>query len=250
VIPYLKVEFVTLGPIHLPVFLLLVCTALVVASAILVMRGHRLGLAYERTEEMCLWAALAGATGAFLFRNVYAPPAWTAVLANPAVVFGRGVSSFGGFFGGFAGILAFFRWRKIGFPERWMYLDAAAFALPFGWIFGRIGCALVHDHPGVRTMNWLAVNFPGGPRYDLGLLEVFFLFLLGCAFLLLDRKPRPSGFYFGLFFTVYGLFRLALDQLHVDPPRYFAITVDQYAGSAAALLGICSFFVVAHSFET
>jgi len=246
VIPYLKVDSITLGPIHLPVFLVLVSTALVVSSSILIVRGHRLGLAYERVEEACLWAALAGAAGAFLLRNLYAPPSWASFVGNPLVLFARGVSSFGGFFGGLAGILAFFRWRKTIRRERLVFLDSAAFSLPFGWVFGRIGCALVHDHPGIRTSNWLGVQFPGGARYDLGLLEVFFLLLLAAVFVVLDRKPRPSGFYFGVFFTVYGMFRVALDQLHVDPPKYFTITVDQYAGAAAVILGLWMFYRLKH----
>lgn len=221
----------------MPVFLLLVVTAIVVACAIIILRGHRQGLAYERTEELCLWAALAGYLGAHLFRFVYVPHDFSKVLQDPRYLFAGGIASFGGFFGGLAGVFGFFYRRNIGFGQRLKFLDLAGFALPFSWVFGRVGCALVHDHPGVRTTSWLGVRFPGGTRYDLGLLEVFFLLALGGLFLLLDRVPRPAGFYFAWFFLLYGIFRLGLDQLHVDPPRYLGWTVDQYAALAAITTG-------------
>jgi phosphatidylglycerol---prolipoprotein diacylglyceryl transferase len=111
------------------------------------------------------------------------------------------------------------------------------YAVPFGWFFGRVACYLVHDHPGLRTSSWLAVKYPGGARYDLGLLEAMFLVLLCGAFWLLARAPRPPGFFFGAFFLAYGVFRVGLDQLHVDPPRYAGISVDHWAYGAATLAG-------------
>ena len=36
---------------------------------------------------------------------------------------------------------------------------------------GRFGCALQHDHLGIPSTYFLAVRFPGGPRFDLGLLR-------------------------------------------------------------------------------
>ena len=222
----------------MPVFLLLVVTAIVVACAIIILRGHRQGLAYERTEELCLWAALAGYLGAHLFRFVYVPQEFARVLQDPRNLLTGGIASFGGFFGGLAGVFGFFWCRKVDGNQRMKFLDLAGFALPFSWVFGRVGCALVHDHPGLRTTNWLGVQFPGGTRYDLGLLEVFFLLALAALFLVLDRRPRPAGFYFGLYFLLYGIFRLGLDQLHVDPPRYLGWTVDQIAASAAIAAGV------------
>ncbi len=65
-----------------------------------------------------------------------------------------------------------------------------AWAFPFGWVFGRIGCALVQDHPGVWSSSWLAVQYPGGSRYDLAVLEVFLLPVL--ALLIVPSLPRGT----------------------------------------------------------
>ena len=32
------------------------------------------------------------------------------------------------------------------------------YAVPFAWWIGRVGCYLVHDHPGIRTTSWLGVR--------------------------------------------------------------------------------------------
>ena len=60
-------------------------------------------------------------------------------------------------------------------------LDIIAYAMPIGWMIGRLGCTLAHDHRGLASTSWIAVNFPEGPRYDLGLIE--FLFLIGWSLL-------------------------------------------------------------------
>ena len=103
---------------------------------------------------------------------------------------------------------------------------------------GRAGCAWVHDHPGIRSTVWLAVRYPGGQRFDLGLLEMLFLALLAVCFLLLARKPRAPGFFAGWTFVIYGSFRVGLDQLHANPPRRMGITPDEVFGILLAGLGL------------
>jgi prolipoprotein diacylglyceryltransferase len=82
------------------------------------------------------------------------------------------------------------------------------------------------------------VGYPDGARYDLAVLEVFYIVLVMVLFLLLDRRPRPVGFYLGSFLLLYGPFRIVLDQLHVDVVRYWALSVDQWSGAAATLAGL------------
>lgn len=112
--------------------------------------------------------------------------------------------------------------------EGWISLP---YALPLAWMFGRLGCALAHDHRGLPSTSWIAVQFPEGPRYDLGIVEFLFLIGLAVTFRLLDRRPRPTGFFFGLFGVVYGSFRIWLDTLHIQPMRF-------YGGAAAVVIGL------------
>src|SRR5699024_7649510 len=87
----------------------------------------------------------------------------------------------------------------------------------------------------------------GGARYDLGLIEALFLFALAIVFYCLDSRVRRPGFFFAAYFCVYGPFRFLLDRLHVDPPRYFGWSVDQYAALAATIAGL---LIAAASFRT
>jgi phosphatidylglycerol:prolipoprotein diacylglycerol transferase len=108
-----------------------------------------------------------------------------------------------------------------------------------GWIVGRCGCILAHDHPGRASGSFLAVGDPAGPRFDLAVIEVLFLGLILIPwFAFLDSRKRPSGFWLGIFLTTYGAFRLCLDTLHVSPPRYGPVSVDQWAYGTVLLLGL------------
>jgi len=98
-------------------------------------------------------------------------------------------TSSGGLFGGVVGFLFYARRHPV---DVWRSADAIAFGLPVGWLFGRIACASIHDHPGVRSVSPFAVAWPGGSRFDLGLLEFMFVPLLIVGVLLVARHAPPE----------------------------------------------------------
>ena len=224
-IPYVTIPRLSLGPMHFAPFGVLVSAGILVTYFWIVFRARNVGLDPKKASGLCAWMLIAGFAGAVLLKYAY----------NPAAGFRHlGIASFGGIAGGLAGAAAFFGLHRVGPRERLDYLNLVASRFPIGLAFGRAGCALAHDHPGIRSANWLAVQFPGGSRYDLGLLEFFFLILVAGLFLA-ARGQKP---YLGLFLIPYGLFRFAIDQLHENPPAYLGITVDQYASIAALLVGV------------
>jgi phosphatidylglycerol:prolipoprotein diacylglycerol transferase len=81
------------------------------------------------------------------------------------------------------------------------------------------------------------VDFPTGPRFDLGLLEFLYLIPVSLVFVALGRKPRPAGFYLGLFFALYSPGRFAMDALRAEDARYFGWTPAQYLCVVATLAG-------------
>lgn len=235
--PYWTVPGIQLGPVGLRAPLLLAGAGILIVHFSLLRRAKSKGLSQETAGMMSLAMVAVGLLAAYWFRGVYLAQEvqrdWTFLLQLQT-----GAASFGGIGGGLLAGWAYLTARRLPTVERLRYLDALAAVFPSGWIVGRMGCALAHDHPGLRTTSWLGVHYPDGVRFDLGLLEVFFLGLAVIPiFAALDRKPRTPGFWLGLFLTIYGVFRLFLDQLHVDPPRYGLFTVDQWAYGAAAILG-------------
>jgi phosphatidylglycerol:prolipoprotein diacylglycerol transferase len=154
----------------------------------------------------------------------------------------QGQSSFGGFMGAIAGAFLF---RALRGAPLFPLAEVVASSFPAAWVVGRIGCAVAHDHPGVRSDLWFAVAYPAGGRLDLGLLEAVFVLPLAVAFLWLRRKPRPVGFYSGAMCIYYAIVRFWLDFLRAnDVPyadqRYAALTPAQWG--TLVLFGVGVYF--------
>jgi phosphatidylglycerol:prolipoprotein diacylglycerol transferase len=237
-IPYWKVTQIHVGSVPIAVALLMAAAGIVVAHFLLLRRARRKGLNTETAAMMSLIMVVAGLLGAYWFRGVYFADA---VKQNWRILLGLqpGAASFGGIAGGLLAGWAYLAARRTSRADILRYLDALAYAFPCGWVFGRIGCSLVHDHPGRPSTSFLAVRFPGTSRFDLAVIEVLFLVVIVMPlFAWLDRRKWEDGFWLGLFLTIYGAFRLWLDTLHVEPPRYGPFSVDQWAYGIALMVGV------------
>lgn len=238
-IPYFEWKTIALGPVTIYVWGVFAALGVVLGVWFAAREGKKRGLDAVRLEALACWMVLWAFIGARLFHVIFYAPAyyWAHPLESLAVWNG-GFSSFGGFFGA----AAYFFWqiKKTGLPLL-KTADAFAAALPLGLGCGRIGCFLIHDHPGTLAYGagkWLAVNYQDGPRYDLGLLLGIFDFLMFGAFLILLRKPRRDGFFFALFMLVYGPARFLLDFLRAIDVRYGGLTPAQYGSISIFCAGI------------
>jgi phosphatidylglycerol:prolipoprotein diacylglycerol transferase len=61
---------------------------------------------------------------------------------------------------------------------------------------------------------------------------------VAALFFVLGRKPRPLGFFSGLYFALYGPVRFVLDTLRVDDARYFGWTPAQYLCVLMTIAGV------------
>jgi phosphatidylglycerol:prolipoprotein diacylglycerol transferase len=189
----------------------------------------------EKLKDSVTWMVMFGLFGGhFMHIFAYHPELLTA--RDPFLVlrFWEGLSSMGGVLGALVGLFIFFRRVKVPLSP---YLDALALGTAPGWMIARIGCFLVHDHPGVRTDFPLAVDFPvvpfGGPRHDLGLYDVFVLGGISVLlWTLLRFKPR-EGRLMGVLAVTYTPFRFCFDFLRASDlsfvdRRYAGLTPAQY----------------------
>jgi phosphatidylglycerol:prolipoprotein diacylglycerol transferase len=167
----------------------------------------------------------------------------------------EGLSSYGGLIGAILGAFLWSWSRKKPILEM---CDVTVSAFPISWIFGRAGCAVVHDHPGALSNAWFAVKYPAHQlqagfdgRYDLGLIEMVLTLPLAAACWILWRKRplRANGFYIGLTLTAYAPVRFFLDFLRADAsdlvlgrgaldPRYAGLTPAQWVCFLAIGLGV------------
>jgi phosphatidylglycerol:prolipoprotein diacylglycerol transferase len=177
----------------------------------------------------------------------------------------NGLSSVGGFFGAFIGMIWFLRREK---QPILVYADGNMFGLLIGMCFGRLACAWVHDHPGkiVEPGTFLAVGpwpcrCPEGRslpeccsaaneiwRWDLGLLEFLVILALTLViYFVWDWRSAHPGRLTGWVAAVYGPARFAFDFLReteagkgVSTPdlRYFGLTAAQYFSLAIFAAGV------------
>ncbi|MBN2358359.1 MAG: prolipoprotein diacylglyceryl transferase [Deltaproteobacteria bacterium] len=153
--------------------------------------------------------------------------------------FWAGISSMGGFFGGALACIAlllYYRQRMIPYGDR------ALFALSIGWVFGRLGCATSHDHPGRLTDFFLAVQFHDGARHDLGLYEFIYTVLLVGVLFWWTRRPWRTGSLMAIVLCSYGPLRFGFDFLRATDrdfvdARYWGLTPAQYGSVILAVVG-------------
>jgi phosphatidylglycerol:prolipoprotein diacylglycerol transferase len=236
-IPYVEEPTLTLGPLTLTAFGLLVCLAVWVGVEVVVRRAPRFGLEPDTARSLVVWTIVWGFVGSHVFEVLAYQPG--TLRRDPLALLRvwASMSSFGGMAGGLGAALLLMRRRGMGAAQMLRFVDLLAFAFPFAWIFGRLGCSLRHDHLGIASRHWLAVAFPDGPRFDLGLLELFFTLLVAAAFAALGRRARPPGFFLGLFFSVYGPVRFLLDTLRSEDLRHLGWTPAQYLCVASSVAG-------------
>jgi len=236
-LPYYPQPVLHLGPLQIHAFGALAAIAVLVGGRVILLRAHRQGIPVEQMFRFCFWVYASAMAGAFFAKILWDD--FPAVLVHPSLILQQslGVRSVGGIACGFLAAVAWCRYHRLSALDTMRRLDIIAYAMPIGWMIGRLGCTLAHDHRGLTSTSWIAVNFPEGPRYDLGLIEFLFLIVMVTAFRLLDRRPRPVGFFFGMFGVVYGGFRIWLDTLHLQPNRF-------YGGIAGVLVGLVGWVVM------
>ena len=203
-------------------------------------RARVLGLDREQFESHVVWTVVTGFVLSHVLDTIFYHP--EVLLTRPweLLMIQQGLSSFGGFVGGVVGFLLYARRHRV---DVWRSADAIAFGLPAAWLFGRMACASIHDHPGARSASALAVDWPGGPRFDLGLLELMFVPLLILGVLLVARRATRAGSTITALALLYPPIRFPLDFLRASAAeggdvRYFGLTPGQYASVGLFAVGL------------
>lgn len=267
-LPYIEVRDLHLGPFTVHPFGLLVATGTLLGVELAKQRGKAVGLPADRLASFITCMLIGGFVGGHVLDEIFYHP--REVIAQPwsLLYLWAGLSSFGGFIGALTGVML---WKvyelrpmpnlgrlSLALPSRRAqprkilpYADVVLAVFPVAWVFGRLGCTVVHDHPGVianpnmplavaygqgpvHSYGLLALRFGETPRYDLGLLEMCFAVLIAAAFALTWRKRLPVGWYAAVLPLVYAPVRFGLDFLRLDDPaggdmRYAGWTPAQWA---------------------
>lgn len=236
-LPYIAFTSFNLGPITVQVWGLFVALGCLLGAytASHFAKKHDLDnkLIFDAATYI-IGAGIIGARLGFVFFYDF-----TFLLANPLRVFAiwdGGMSIFGGFIAGVLASIIFFRKKQV---DVWAYSEAMVFGLPVGLWIGRIGCFLIHDHPGTATDFFLGVEYPDGiVRHDHGLyLSINGLFM-ALVFFYLARKKRPIGTYISIFLIWYGAVRFYLDFYRVAENTFLGLKPGQYFGLLCIFAGL------------
>jgi phosphatidylglycerol:prolipoprotein diacylglycerol transferase len=235
-IPYIDIPKIELfGPFAIQPFGFLVVTGILLGMRFGIKRAAEHGVPENEISTPIWTCVLVGLLFSHAFDVIfYFPERIREDGILTLFKFWEGLSSYGGFLGALIVLMVFY-WKR--FDKLAEISDFVIQGLVVGWIFGRMGCAIVHDHPGRVTDHWMGVVFPGNiVRWDLGLMEFLYtLLILFPLILLVHRKWRlPVGGYVVLISAAYAPIRFILDfmrstDLTFSDKRYLGLTPGHWS---------------------
>lgn len=288
-IPYIHVPDLKIGPMTLHPFGLLVATGVIIGTWLATRRARQRGLDVDKLNSFITWMLIAGFMGGHMLDEIFYHP--SELVKRPWSIFflWEGLSSFGGFAGALIGIVLWkyfeakpwivlpdalrifgssipkFRRREVVMPIL-PFADLILSVFPVAWIFGRSGCSVVHDHPGMKADpgTFLAVmygrpekieklfsigggdvelRYGNAPQFDLGTLELIFTIFIAALFAITWRKKLVTGSYVMAVALAYAPVRFAMDFLRIREgeaadPRYAGLTPAQWACVALFVFGV------------
>ena len=276
-IPYIEIGPIEIAGRALSPFGMLLASAVIVGAELAMWRGRKLGVDLRELRYFLVVIAVFGIVGAHVFDVIFYYPRQVLTTPWELLDISNGMSSFGGFVSAVIGgalwkYYGLREWVKVGKVQLWRpvkrartasmlpFTDILTAVFPITWILGRMGCAIVHDHLGILAQagSWAAVASGPGPvwrfwvivlhwgnqpRYDLGLLEMFFAVLMAIGFALTWRWGGARGWYVVAACVLYAPVRFALDFLRETAGvsgdiRYAGLTPAQWACFLLCAFGI------------
>jgi phosphatidylglycerol:prolipoprotein diacylglycerol transferase len=166
----------------------------------------------------------------------------------------RGISVFGAFA---AIAITTVVWSSAGRLPLGRVADCVVLGVVVALAIGRIGCAYVHDHPGVPTdlpigierpaelLRWAGLDATGSVRvHDLGLDELLGLVPIAGLLWALAGRLRPGMIAIG-FALAYAPLRFMLDFLRLPrtEPSHAGLTTGQWGSIVLAAMGLAALIV-------
>jgi len=134
-----------------------------------------------------------------------------------------GLASHGGGIGIMLSLILFSRKFKI---KLWFLLDQVALVVPLAGTFIRLGNLMNSEIVGKPTdVSWAFIFLRNDhiPRHPAQLYEaVAYLLIFGFVYLIMNKYPKSSGFYFGMVIFLIFCFRLAIEFIKEDQSAFEA----------------------------
>jgi phosphatidylglycerol:prolipoprotein diacylglycerol transferase len=246
-IPYIATTGWQIGPFFVQSWGLLIALGIVAGAYAASLLAKKRGLKPQIIWDATVWVIIASMLGGRVFHVLFYDLGY--YLEHPFEIFAiwhGGLSIMGGFLGALIAGVIVLKSKKV---TVWKYAEVMLFGLPLGLFIGRIGCFLIHDHPGKVTDFFLGVQYPDGlVRHDHGLYLslnglAMFLVFLG---IVLAKKQLKRLVFIPTFLVWYGVVRFCLDFLRategaIVDERYLGLTPAQYVSIGMVITGVIIF---------
>lgn len=251
-IPSPEINFIELGPVRIYFYALCILAGIVAATLVTNKRLTKRGGEPWVVIDFVVWTVALGIIGARVYHVLTHPGDYFYEGANLWKVFAineGGIAIFGALLGGAIGALIAAKLTGIRF---WSFADALVPGMLLAQAFGRLGNYFNQELFGTpTTAPWGLQIDSSNPAFPIGLpantlFHPTFLYeilwnLVGLVVLLwLERKRQPRwGTFFGMYLIWYGIGRVWIESIRVDPSGIFlGIRVNVWAALLAVLLGL------------
>lgn len=218
----MKNELLTIGPVTIYGYGLMIAIGIISAYMTAEYRAKRKALKYELIFNLTIWCALGGILGAKL---LYLITQINSIIADPRTLLdvSEGFVVYGGIIGGiFAGYL-FCRKHKLNFLR---YFDLVMPSIALAQGFGRIGCLFAGCCYGVKTTSPIGIIFhnsgyaPNGERLvPTQPISSALNFLNFIALLWISKRTKVSGQVAGFYLIFYSVGRFIIEFFRGDLER-------------------------------
>ena len=233
---------ISLGPIHLYSYGLLVAVGVLCAVMLLRKNAKIISINPDLIVDLAIVVVLSGFTGARIF---YIAQFWEYFRSSPLdmlKIWEGGIILYGGVIGGLIGFFVFTRIKRLSFLST-LDLFVPAIALAQG--FGRIGCFLNGCCFGKATHWPWAVSFPflDHPVHPTQLYESIFDFCLAALLLFLFHRRLKTGTVAAVYFVLYPAARFFLEFVRGDNQAIFLnLTLHQWISLVFIVVTLSLFF--------
>jgi len=239
-IPYKVFETISLGPIKIQVWGLMVALAFLFALFLGNDRSKKEKIKQDHILNLAFYLLLGGILGGRLsfvlvHFDFYLKNFWEIfkIWKGGMIFYGGGILAF--LFG-----LLYIKKHHLKF---WQIADLVTPSLAFGIFFGRIGCFLIHDHLGkiMKHLMFFGINYFGETRHEPALYESVFGLLTFFVLWAIRKKTKKEGMLFIIFLLSYSVVRFFIDYFRELDSRLLGLTGSQYV--SLVLLFIAIYFL-------
>ena len=235
-IPFLPIEKVyRIGIIPVPVWGVVFAIAAIAFIIIYIIQAEKYKISSKQVVSSLIHFGFWGFLGMHTYHILFVNHKFENLLKV------NGGNDSAGVIFGLIALIIYVKWNKIGLRK---YFDMLALPLITIATFVRIGCFLIADEYGTKTVLPWAIYHGTALRHPISLYYFIISAIILGILVYLNNKKLKSGNLFIYALLMYSSTRILLDFLRVSPPHnYFGLSVHQIAYGIFLLIGIALYVI-------